>query len=100
MTDYIQPGYALLLVPIAFALTGATLARNRGRNIVGWAVLCAIFPIFLLVVYFERPLREVRGGFRRCASCGEFIISQASVCKYCNAEQPTSAHDTDHSLTK
>ena len=68
MSDYIQPGYALLLIPIAFALVGATLARNRGRNIVGWGVLSAIFPIFLMVVYFEKPLREVPGGFRRCAA--------------------------------
>ena len=52
------------------ALVGAKLAHNRGRTIVGWALLSAIFPIFLMVIYFEKPLREVPGGFRRCASCG------------------------------
>ena len=87
MTDYIQPGYALLLITIPPAMIGATLARNRGRSIVGWAVLSAIFPIFLMVIYFEKPLREVPGGFRRCASCGEFIKWKSAVCKYCNADQ-------------
>jgi len=74
MTDYIQPEYALLLlITIPPALIGATLARNRGRTIVGWALLSAIFPIFLMVIYFEKPLREVPGGYRRCTSCGEYI---------------------------
>ena len=90
MTDYIQPEYALLLlITIPPALIGAKLAHNRGRTIVGWAILCAIFPIFLMVIYFEKPRREVPGGFRRCASCGEYIKWKAAVCKYCTADQPT-----------
>ena len=88
MTDYIQPAYAILLITIPPALLGAKLAHNRGRNILGWAFLSALFPIFLMVVYFEKPLKEVPGGFRRCASCGEFIKWKADVCKYCNAGQP------------
>ena len=90
MTDYIQPEYALLLlITIPPALVGAKLAHNRGRTIVGWALLSAIFPIFLMVIYFEKPLREVPGGFRRCASCGEYIKWKAAVCKYCSAGQPS-----------
>lgn len=88
MPDYIQPEFLLLLIMAPPALIGAILARNRGRNIVVWAALSAFFPIFLMVVYFEKPLREVPGGFRRCTSCGEFIKWKATACKYCNAEQP------------
>ncbi len=90
MMDYIKPAYTLLLlVTLLPALGGAILAHHRGRNIVGWAVLSAIFPIFLMVIYFEKPLREVAGGFKRCTSCGEFIRWKATVCKYCSTAQPS-----------
>ena len=86
MPDFIQPGYALLLlVMLVPAVAGGILARNRGRNILVWGILCALFPIFLMVVYFEKPRREVAGGFRRCTACNEFIPWKASECKYCNA---------------
>ena len=83
MTDYIQPAYAIMLITIPPALIGAKLAHNRGRNILAWAALSALFPIFLMVIYFEKPLKEVPGGFRRCATCGEFIKWKADVCRYC-----------------
>ena len=86
MTDAIKPEYFLLLIMLPPALGGAWLARNRGRNILIWSVLCAIFPIFLMVIFFEKPLREVPGGFKRCTSCGEYIKWQATACKYCKAE--------------
>ena len=97
MFNYIQPGYVvLLLVMLLPAVGGGILARNRGRNILVWGILCAIFPIFLMVVYFEKPLREVEGGFRRCTSCNEFIPWESAVCKYCNAPRaslPTSGSE-------
>lgn len=89
MSDYIQPEYLLLLIMIIPAVIGAAMARHRGRNVPGWAVLSALFPIFLMVLYFEKPLREVPGGFRRCVSCGEFISWKAPVCKYCHTGQPS-----------
>lgn len=86
MLDFIQPGYAvLLLVMLVPAAGGVILARNRGRNILVWGALCAIFPIFLMVIYFEKPLREVEGGFKRCPACKEFIPWKAAECKYCTA---------------
>ena len=85
MTGYIVLGL-VMLVP---ALLGGMLARNRGRNIGVWALLSALFPIFLMVVYFEKPLREVPGGFKRCPSCEEFNPWKAALCKYCSAEFPS-----------
>ena len=90
MSDYIKPEYALMLIMVPPALVGAMSARNRGRNILVWALLSALFPIFLMVIYFQKPLRDVPGGFKRCASCGEFIKWKADVCKYCSAPQPAS----------
>jgi hypothetical protein len=94
MSDYIKPEHLLLIIMILFALIGAVLAHHRGRNIVGWGVVSALFPIFLMVIYFEKPLREVAGGFKRCTSCGEFIKWKATVCKYCTATQPSPPQPT------
>jgi hypothetical protein len=82
MTGYLVIGL-IMLVPAIF---GGILARNRGRNIAVWALLSAIFPIFLMVVYFEKPLRDVPGGFKRCPSCNEYNPWKATHCKYCSAE--------------
>jgi hypothetical protein len=88
MTDVIKPEYALLLIMAPPALIGAMFARNRGRSLLLWGLLSALFPIFLMVAYFQKPLRDVPGGFKRCTSCGEFIKWKAAVCKYCSAPQP------------
>ena len=85
MTGYIVLALAMLL-PAVF---GGILARNRGRSILLWATLSAIFPIFLMVVYFEKPVREVPGGFKRCPSCKEFNGWKTAQCKYCAAEFPS-----------
>ncbi|HLO27000.1 MAG TPA: hypothetical protein VK187_12885 [Geobacteraceae bacterium] len=85
MTGYIVIGLIMLLP----AIFGGILARNRGRSILVWAVLSAIFPIFLMVVYFEKPLRDVPGGFKRCTACREFNPWKATVCKYCSVEFPS-----------
>lgn len=84
MEGTVKPIYLLfLLVIIIPGVAGGILAANRGRKFVGWSILCAIFPIFLLVIYFEKPKREVEGKFRKCRSCGEFIKWREPACKYC-----------------
>ena len=85
MTGYI----VLAMVMLPPALLGGILARNRGRSILCWATLSAAFPIFLMVVYFEKPVREVPGGFKRCPSCKEFNAWKAAQCKFCSADFPS-----------
>lgn len=77
-------GYLILaLIILLLAAAGGRLARNRGRNILVWGVLSALFPIFIMVIYFEKPLKEVPGGFRRCPACREFNPWKAEHCRYC-----------------
>jgi hypothetical protein len=79
-------GYLLFaLLIMVQAVAGGWLARNRGRNMLLWGALSSLFPIFIMIIYFEKPLREVPGGFRRCPACGEFITWQSGHCKYCAA---------------
>jgi hypothetical protein len=89
MSDFVKPEYFILVIFAIQGAIGGWLAYNRGRTVAGWCVLCALFPIFLLVIYFHKPLKEVPGKFKRCHSCREFIKWRDAVCKYCQAEQPT-----------
>jgi len=84
MTGYLVIGL-VMAVP---AFLGGLLARNRGRNVVLWALLSALFPIFLMVVYFEKPVREVPGGFKLCPSCNEYNPWGTDLCRYCSAPFP------------
>ena len=88
MNDTIKPEWFLVAIMLVPCVIGTFLAYHRGRSIVGWGVICALFPVFLLVIYFHKPLREVRGGFKRCGACREFIKWGEKVCRYCAAPQP------------
>jgi len=87
MVDYIHPVLFLFLIVLVPGVVGGCLAANRGRNVIGWCLLSALFPIFLLVIYFHKPLREVEGKFKQCSNCKEFIKWHEPVCKYCRSEQ-------------
>ena len=88
MPGYVKPEMFVFFVIALFGVAGGWMAANRGRNFIGWCLLCALFPIFLLVIYFNKPLREVEGKFKLCPKCGEFIKWREPVCKYCRTEQP------------
>ena len=85
MTGFVKPAMLILLVPIIFGVVGGVLATNRGRSPVLWSILCALFPICILIVYFEKPVKAVEGKFRKCEQCGEWIKWHESPCHYCQA---------------
>jgi hypothetical protein len=87
MEGVVKPAILVFLVPITFGIIGGVMAANRGRSFVLWAVLSLIFPVFILVIWFEKPIREVEGKFKRCSACGEWLKWQEPVCRYCRAEQ-------------
>jgi len=84
----IKPAMLIFLVPVIFGIIGGVLAANRGRNFVVWGALSALFPIFIMIVWFEKPLKEVEGHFKRCSSCGEWLKWLENPCRYCRTEQP------------
>lgn len=43
------------------SLSDRLVAANRGRNVIAWSLLCALFPPLLVVIYFSKPLCEVEG---------------------------------------
>jgi len=88
MSGYVKPEFAVFLIMMVPGVIGGVFAYNRGRSVIGWCVICALFPVFLLVIYFHKPLKEVPGGFKRCSSCGEYLKWQDATCKYCGADQP------------
>ena len=80
-----SPAMLLVLVPLAFAVIGGKMAYNRGRNPFIWGLGSAVFPICIMIVWFEKPLKEVEGQFRRCPKCGEWIKWAEEPCRYCAA---------------
>ena len=87
MTGYVKPVFIFFMVIALAGITGGFMAADRGRKVMAWCLLCAIFPPFLLLLYFARPLCEVEGMFRKCSKCGELIKWHAQVCKFCKSGQ-------------
>lgn len=87
MFEYVKPAFLVFLIVVVPCVVGGIMAANRGRNVVGWCLLCALFPPLLLYVYFARPLCEVEGKFRKCSICGKLIKWGEPVCPHCRSAQ-------------
>lgn len=87
MFEYVKPAFFLFLIVIVSGVIGGVMAANRGRKVVVWCLLCALFPLLLLYIYFAKPLCEVEGMFRKCSNCGELFKWDEPVCSYCRSAQ-------------
>jgi len=87
MIEYIKPAFFVFLIVIVPSVVGGIMAANRGRKVVGWCLLCALFPPLLLYIYFARPLCEVEGKYRKCSNCGALFKWDEPVCSYCRSAQ-------------
>ncbi len=88
MSGYVKPEVVIFLIVAVSGICGGWMAANRGRNFIGWSLLAGLLPVFLLVIYFSRPLCQVEGKFRSCPNCKEFVRWRAVVCKNCRHELP------------
>jgi hypothetical protein len=76
----------LLVIFVFFVLPGtvaAWIASSKGRSMTGWFLMGFFFPPTLMIIIFQAPLREVKGHYRICSSCREFIKWKEISCKYC-----------------
>ncbi len=65
---------------------GALIAKNKGRDAVGWFILSAFFWLPIFIVILLPPAKEVPGKLRECPSCKEFVKWNAIICKHCKSE--------------
>lgn len=79
---------------LAFGVIAAVVALNKGRSVVGWFVIGALFgPFGLLAAVFVstevKALEErkvVSGELKKCPDCAELVKAEAKVCKHCGAK--------------
>jgi len=71
-----------LAVAVIFGLVAATVAYDRGRNIIGWFLAgLLIGPFGLAVVVL--PRRPKLGRYAECPACLEVVRDEATVCRFC-----------------
>lgn len=83
--EVMQYGYIVVFF-ILPGLTGAWLARTKGRNPLLWFLLNAVFPPTLMISFFQGPVRAVDGHYRRCSKCREYSKWRESVCRFCQTD--------------
>lgn len=87
---------------LAFGVITAVVAFNKGRSVVGWFVIGALFgPFGLLASVFVstevKALEERKvgsGELKKCPDCAELVKAEAKVCKHCGAKFEVDANST------
>jgi len=76
----------VILLAIA-GIVGGIIAIRKGRNPMWWFILCALFPLLIIVVALLPPMVS-KGYTKKCSYCAEIIKEDANFCKHCGREQP------------
>lgn len=78
-----------LFLFVVGGLIGSAIASAKGRNTIGWFLICAIIPIFGIFIILLMPnlkdqaiyIREKNS--KQCEKCAETVQLEALVCKHC-----------------
>lgn len=90
MSGYVKPVVFLFFVVIAAGITGGFMAADRGRNVAGWCLLCALLPPFLILLYFAGPIREVEGKSENVHNAGNLSSGAPWSVNTASTGRPTS----------
>ncbi len=74
-----------LIVMVLSGIAGIYLAKTKGRSMFVWFLLCLI-PLFLIILLFKQPVKEIEGKIRQCPSCNGYIPWDSKFCRHCSFE--------------
>jgi hypothetical protein len=88
----------ILTIWIVVAIVAAIIARNKGRSVFGWFLLCLFLTplaVLILVVLPSRKTVEAQlvrivseGSTKICPQCAETVQAAAKICRFCRFEFP------------
>lgn len=75
-------GFLLVLLP---GIAAAFIADRKGRNIPGWAFMCIIFPVAIIVLLIldSKKKKRAENDYAPCPYCKEMIKKDAVMCRFC-----------------
>lgn len=112
----------VIVMMIIFGVLGAAIASGKNRNVLGWGLLCALFPLIALLILlcmpkltderFELAKQQLElqrlqvmqasmqgrvlpeGDTMECPKCAEIIKAKAAACRFCNYELHVDSTET------